>query len=970
MKTYHACLIYILLFAFLFSAGCSNGHNPVSPEITPDNESTTPAISSADELSGIEQYRGVFGAWSVHVDIPSMTAELVPARNASKIGDIFDADLLQFLTVSPCFNCMRIAGMSIDSVREIDQYRINLRVQMKHPFADLSKRPDLHGFDVRAIFIFEPHLERNFEGIQVMDSAGIETNSDFGDPRFGLLNFDGYTSHFDNIVNDERYFPTGSAVAGNLNPFMRFFENYGTGTFDPAAPTGHNVIATGAGWYERTAVFDLTAGETGIDFYIVADVSYGQSAVLANRKNPQYYLPSFNRTEPWRIEYWTENNTLEYNNTSSSAEIVVQVFDWQQGATVDPLYPNPSNLSGIAQSSDVLRVELHVPDLTDIPLTVTVPEQGDGSPTNPLQYRFLIVNENNHYDDAIGLLAIRDELYGQAAPNGRIPIPDSPAGFPYSTQDIRDYTLYYPIFINFASKWPWDMDWFAKIDNELYQVPEEQFASTDGMGGADTQLHPFYYSDMAGKKYQYSWDYDYDGSTFDIDGGGLPSENIHLDRGGLHNVGLKVRTNSVPVNETIFTIPVYGEGIGFDNTPLDPGLTNTSTSLIGNNSCVLTKDKFYVVETREIDGQRDIWLTMTDRQGVSSSFQVTDTSGASQDPAMCLIEEGANAGIYVVYPEYNGVFMPLWFTKGNLDGTGFTPPVRISASTNNEYSANIIFFESQLIVYYVNVNASWLLYAAHSTNFGIDWFVDGSIANNGSTYQNELSVEIAKNGADVAFAYAETLDYANRGYDIYWATSTDGLSFSTPENISIFDGKVHESAISTSYNYEMMTIAYLANVDGSPKSNARVKIIHYYTHSIADYRIQSGIDQYSDDYTHIKPCISAIIPGLFTFAVGSLDLSTKELTLYVLDLEGSGYPGRLWEYEIMHKSLGTAAGSLSWRCWINPCLKSYSPVCSVTENFLAFRNFNSGYTNSVVAPVMLFGDLETIYFVSRANQDQ
>lgn len=129
MKNTHLVFISLLLIALFLSLGCSNGQNPVAVNINSDNESTTPAISSADDLSGIEQYRGVFGAWSVHVDVPSMTAEVVPARNSSKIGDIFDADLLQFLTVSPCFNCMKIAGMSVDYVWAINQYRINLRIR-------------------------------------------------------------------------------------------------------------------------------------------------------------------------------------------------------------------------------------------------------------------------------------------------------------------------------------------------------------------------------------------------------------------------------------------------------------------------------------------------------------------------------------------------------------------------------------------------------------------------------------------------------------------------------------------------------------------------------------------------------------------------------------------------------------------------------------------------------------------------
>ncbi|MBU1023069.1 hypothetical protein KKB99_02175 [bacterium] len=62
-----------------------------------DNPSPDQILISDSSISPqTNPYRGVFGAWQVQIDWETLTAELIPARNAKTIGDIFDADLLQF----------------------------------------------------------------------------------------------------------------------------------------------------------------------------------------------------------------------------------------------------------------------------------------------------------------------------------------------------------------------------------------------------------------------------------------------------------------------------------------------------------------------------------------------------------------------------------------------------------------------------------------------------------------------------------------------------------------------------------------------------------------------------------------------------------------------------------------------------------------------------------------------------------
>ena len=296
MKIKIQLVLIAILLTLIYS--CSSGGNPITPNSQSENQPIPPQVSSAGNPSIL--YPGVFGAWEVHIDTRKMTAEIIPARNAQAIGNIFDADLSQFLMVSPCSNCLMIAGVNIAA----DGY-IHLDVRMKHPFSNLNSRPDLHGFDVRAIFISK-YTSMPVSSMKITKPDGSQMDAS-NDPWF-VMNADGFTSHYDELVNDPRYFISSQDCPATLNPYLRFFESYSSGVFDPLAPSGHNVMPTGSTAYSRTAV--LWPYYEQLWFYIVADVAYGQSATLKNRQNPQYYLPSFNRTEPWRMEYWIENNNL------------------------------------------------------------------------------------------------------------------------------------------------------------------------------------------------------------------------------------------------------------------------------------------------------------------------------------------------------------------------------------------------------------------------------------------------------------------------------------------------------------------------------------------------------------------------------------------------------------------------------------------------------------------------------------
>jgi hypothetical protein len=428
--------IFLLIFVFtVIISSCSSGASPVLPgdeKLPQDNISAT--TEGSDVLyvagsSGSLAYKA-FGIYNVTIDPVALTGEIIPSRNASAIGDTFDADLTQFLTHTPCLNCLQIDGIQLLAGNQV---RVGFKV--KHPFSDPAKRPDLHGFDVRGIVLADGGY--NFPGIMVQLN---ETDTIAAKANVSLMaNPDGFTHHFDELAADENYFDPPRNYDANINPYKRYFTNGTQGTFDFAAPAGYNVMPCGSDWETQNYIFNLQPGGTTLDFGFVVDCAYGASAKFANRLSPYYFLPEFNRKEAWRVETTVLTNNLESGDTLSSASISVQVSDWQAGLTADPNYPDTTNLGGINADSDVASVSIEIP-MVCAPVTVTASSTGNG--TDALPYLFDVNVTNSLSAPAgtyYGITAVRDDLQGQRGPIG---IPESPVGFPFAGPEIYDYSTY------------------------------------------------------------------------------------------------------------------------------------------------------------------------------------------------------------------------------------------------------------------------------------------------------------------------------------------------------------------------------------------------------------------------------------------------------------------------------------------------------------------------------------------------
>lgn len=950
-----ALTVMLILSALLFLS-CSGNSNPVlPPEGTYTSQDIVP-ISESPTIDSINPNRGVFGAWKIHIDPETMTAEIIPSRNAHAIGDIFDSDLSQFLTVNPCSNCLMISRVWLDIY--IPEYlgvfdSVNVEFQMKHPFGNIIARPDLHGFDVRLIFISEGHYSE-YNDIQVMRPGGTTEGASIN--RNFLINADGLTSHYDELANDERYFINNEDIPGNLNPFLRFFEDSNTPDFDPHAPVGNNVIPVGSGLDSRIAYFNFFDAFDGIDFYAVADVAYGQSAVYTNRPNPQYYLPAFHRTEAWRTEYWIENNNLTATNPLSNADIVVQVFDWQHGATVDTAYPDPANLSGIPAASNVSQLELSVPALQDDLIVVMAPESGSGSPTDPLQYRITVTNENLWGYNTSGLLAVRDGLYGQASPNGRLPVPETATGFPYETLDILDYTHYYPISINMR---------ISSINygynNELLVVKEFLFANN-----GDTQLLASFFMDFFGKKFQYAWDFDYDGFTFDVNGTGLPmSPLINCTTPGKRDVGLRVTTNSVPPREYIYSIPVYCEGRWHDETSNTSQLNTTYYSR--NHALAMTDDNYYMVYTSKLGGSREVWLAVGDiNEGPQTTYNITE--GAFSDcynPSIRVIDDGTHDGVYIAFTYWDAGEPDIYSIEGNLDGTGFEWANRkvISDQPETENNVCLLHDDNALFAYYVCYSpVTGNDIRVSQWDFSGNWLYQG-LVNNVTVGDQNFPSAVLHDG-EVYCVWHDARYLSSRGYDIYMASTNTMTNFSDSVNISTSASLVEELYPSISVNDNQMGVAYL-QIDAIDGCKAHLAIIDIYNGSILDHQIQ-----YMDSKEHTIPAVSTACDGMFTVVYGAWDSASEALTAITLEVANSdGWA--VDETVLFTYSAGTipiGAANIFPGVINRPITLGQESKVYGVENFIAYRTFINGDTESTSPFPMRFGEIQTIGYYSDSNE--
>jgi hypothetical protein len=953
MRNQNLILLFTLMMFISFS--CSRAGNPVSPA---DSNEQNPASADQTSKSTLtyddNYYRGVMGAWEVVVDTGKMSAEITPARNAKAIGHIFDADLSQFLTVAPCADCLQIVGLKYG----YDKY-FDLDIAIRHPFGNINTRPDLHGFDVRAIFL-NPVTPFEVSPFTVTKPDGTEETA--GIDAWSILNPDGFTSHYDELINDTRYFIHGEDCPSNLNPFIRFFDNFGMGTFDPHAPSGYNVMPVGSDVDIKTAVFATAPYDNIFRFFIVADVAYGQSAVLANRTNPHYFLPSFNRTEPWRVEYYIENNNLSSADPNATADVVVQVFDWQHAASVDPNYPDPANLTGLKESSKVSEVILYFPDLKTDPWVLTTPESGDGTPANPLIYRFVIKNElsfeNIWY---FGYICVRDELNGKASPEGRLPVPESPSGFPYSTLDIRDYSYYGAVRVNNPNP-----SYSYYHINEIRPDPSSQYMD-NWYGGRVMASH---YIDESHHKYTYEWDYNYDGVTFTADATGLPTPYISGSTltPGVWNFGLRVTNPTSPPRQDIYQIPVYAEGEEY-NKAISSN-TEDTTSRQGSAAVYATADLFYVAFLSNRTGQWNIFLAAFEREHTVpvDVIQITNaTTESYYDPALAVIEDGPNQGIYILFTKRLSGFENICSIRGNLDLTGFDAAniKKVTDSPTWYSSPSIVATGTTLYAYFVHHQMVPTFYyrveKAESTDFGQTW-TNIIQLDDTSDYQYNPAVSLSPDADNVYIIWEDGRNSADFGLDLYLCD--DYFTGSWAIQLTKYQAYTDEYSPAIARDDYSAAIAFLSRKVGETDSDLKLMVWTGST-NVHDYTVSMGSGYH---LKNANPAIAMPVQGKYIVSVPQYNMDSNEFENWIYKLsEDPDYPFLEWETIEDSTNLGTVdvGGSESYPgLFCRSVANGYAIEC-----FEVTRCFNDGNAKDTSPFDMYFGQIRARCYIVEGKED-
>jgi hypothetical protein len=432
-----AILILILIDIFLVIYSCQHRSriNPIESGFLPGPENMTddvyspPVYMSSDSDGDVETGIGSMGAYIAHIDVPAKNGTLVPIRAGQNVGDDHIVDITGFLNGSPCGDCFNINSIALNALGELE-----VEFTMQHPFPlpksnppGLKDRLDLHVFDVQAIFFFsESGNKTQFEYTSdaVLDPVGgahiLETdNSGF----WASQHWDGFTDHFDEYVDG--FYKTSS----NLHPYFIFFEDKTTGNFDPDSvngftdlynPTGYNVFQQGSGTDRKIVNFGSNPGNE-IGFVVLLSAAYGQSAKFwgndpGQRGNPRYFLPEFNRKEPWKVEVEIPSATdqLIAQDDTSSTVINVKVYDWQHslGNVRGDYNPYTASLDSMKRSSRVNRVCVEIPGVNNMTQSVKA-QTGTGVGENPLIFKFTITNElKAQQGKYTGLVAVVDELHG------------------------------------------------------------------------------------------------------------------------------------------------------------------------------------------------------------------------------------------------------------------------------------------------------------------------------------------------------------------------------------------------------------------------------------------------------------------------------------------------------------------------------------------------------------------------------
>lgn len=397
--------IFVLIASLAVIVGCSSA-NPSAPDFS---------IAQSDIVSS----HGVFGAYELHINPDTMTAEL-SGKRYNALGESYIVSGLSFFTKAPCFDCLKIDSLTLTGGNLV------LTFEIIHPFEPGSEaigppsatnRLDLDVFDLAAVIVpvnnDHPPVEYPLTELSIFTGV-IKNNA-------------GYTRELKNILD--------GTYADVALPFVLVIDD---SIDEPIVNDNYNKFGMGAST-TFDIQFSLEPGGPGLDFDLYLTMGYGFSARRAQRLNPTYFNPEFNRKAAWKVVVETSDNWVS-NDDSTTVDVIVTVYDWQQISEVNP---DLDNSTDIYAESFVEDLTVEIPGMTDEVVRPTELPEGEGTPENPLIGVVHIANENLLEPGTyIGLVSVIDSRPVLEPADGRDFLIHTPDGIDLPQYELPEYITY------------------------------------------------------------------------------------------------------------------------------------------------------------------------------------------------------------------------------------------------------------------------------------------------------------------------------------------------------------------------------------------------------------------------------------------------------------------------------------------------------------------------------------------------
>jgi hypothetical protein len=355
-------LALFIITLLIFILGCSrNISNPVMTDTQSGNYASNPGSLPIIGFDGTSA-TGLLGAYTLIISPDLKTAELVPMRSTA-LGESFIVSGIGFFTVTPCPDCLMI-----DRLEFVDIDTFILGMKVKHPFPkgnislppSAKNRLDLDVFDLALVLAPTAKTPTNYVQIGTPVYDGIMENAD------------GYTRELQDVVGNSSAMPYKICYEKSNNNRFTMGTNY--------------------------QPFDLVL-TPGLDFYfdMYLTMGYGASAKKFQRLNPVYYVPEFNRKAAWKVNVTPPDvsDTWLEGDTTTPHDVLIDIYDWNHGATVATIFPDPAHTDRISADSDVDTVTVEVPGMTSGAITAITLDPTSNGWDDPLTYTASFANENN-----------------------------------------------------------------------------------------------------------------------------------------------------------------------------------------------------------------------------------------------------------------------------------------------------------------------------------------------------------------------------------------------------------------------------------------------------------------------------------------------------------------------------------------------------------------------------------------------